>query len=412
MGIISNAALVTVTNAAIDQAIGKPTDGVYQPLNDTTIVELGEKLNITDGEITNGSPADIFFKTLLSRIGQIRIDDRSYVATLPKLFVSPIEWGLMSEIIKFDLSDIMVDEMWNPNGFINYNEAGGPAEGQRIAGIEFGTFKPAIRARLYKKAHAVMVALTKAREQMFTAFTSLAEYTNFAAGLDISVTNTLQLKAEIYALMTVSTGIAVAEKNGNRIKLLTEFNAETGQTLTKNVALNDPKFIQFALGRIAETKDNLRRMTMSYNNHETLTFSSDANVILLNKFANKAKFMGRANTFNEELLGIGDYDKVSAWQAVTSNPGTSTPFEFDTASSVALTAEAWSDITGTESTQPKAIPNVIGVIYDRWAMGITVDKKKVTSQYSASRDTTNFFYHALVNYMVNDDYPIVIFTLD
>lgn len=411
MGIISNAALVQVTNAAIAQATGDMTAGNLTALDDTTVVELGEKINIQDGEITNGSPADIYFKTLLSRIGQIRIDDRSYVATLPKLFVSPVEWGLMSEFIKFDLSDVMVDEMWNPNGFINYNEQGGPAEGQRIAGIEFGTFKPAVRAKLYKKAHAIMVALTKAREQMFTAFNSLAEYESFAAGLDISVTNTLQLKAEVYALMTVSTGIAVAEKNGNRIKLLTEFNTETGQTLTKTAALNDPKFIQFALGRIAETKDNLKRMTMSYNNHETLTFSSDANVILLNKFANKAKFMGRANTFNEELLGIGDYDKVSSWQAVKSATST-TPFSFDDASSIALTAEAWSDITGTETEETKTIQNIIGVIYDRWAMGITVDKKKVTSQYSAARDTTNFFYHALVNYMVNDDYPIVFFTLD
>ncbi len=411
MGIISNAALVQVTKEAIAQAVGVEALGNLNALNDTTIVELGEKLNITDGEITNGSPADIFFKTLLSRIGQIRIDDRSYVATLPKLFVSPVEWGLMSEFIKFDLSDVMVDEMWNPNGFINYNEQGGPAEGQRIAGIEFGTFKPAVRARLYKKAHAIMVALTKAREQMFTAFTSLAEYESFAAGLDISVTNTLQLKAEVYALMTVSTGIATAEKNGNRIKLLTEFNTETGQTLTKTAALNDPKFIQFALGRIAETKDNLKRMTMSYNNHETLTFSSNANVILLNKFANKAKFMGRANTFNEELLGIGDYDKVASWQAVKAANST-TPFNFDDASTIVLTAEAWSDISGTETEDPKVIQNIVGVIYDRWAMGITVDKKKVTSQYSAARDTTNFFYHALVNYMVNDDYPIVFFTLD
>lgn len=408
MGIISDANLLKVTRNAMGQATGNYD---LEELTDTTIVELGEKLNIQDGEITNGSPADIFFKTLFSRIGQIRIDDRSYVAALPKLFVSPIEWGLMSEYIKFDLSDLMVDEMWNPNGFINYSDNGGPAEGQRIAGIEFGTFKPAVRARLYKKAHAVMAALTKAREQMFTAFTSLAEYEAFAAGLDISVTNTLQLKAEVYALMTVSTGIATAEKNGNRIHLLAEFNTETGQTLTQSAALNDPKFIQFALGRIAETKDNLKRMTYSYNNHETLTFSSDANVILLNKFANKAKFMGRANTFNEELLGIGDYDKVSSWQAVKS--ATSAPaFNFTDASSIALTAEAWSEISGTETDQPKTISNVVGVIYDRWAMGITIDKKKVTSQYSAARDTTNFFYHALVNYMVNDDYPIVIFTLD
>ena len=45
------------------------------------------------------------------------------------------------------------------------------------------------------------------------------------------------------------------------------------------------------------------------------------------------------------------------------------------------------------------------------AMGVTIDKKKTTSQYSASRDTTNFFYHALANYIVNDNYPIVAFVI-
>ena len=53
--------------------------------------------------------------------------------------------------------------------------------------------------------------------------------------------------------------------------------------------------------------------------------------------------------------------------------------------------------------------NVVGVIYDRLAMGITIDKRKVTTNYAASRDTSNSFYHALVNYVVNDSYPIVMF---
>ena len=42
-------------------------------------------------------------------------------------------------------------------------------------------------------------------------------------------------------------------------------------------------------------------------------------------------------------------------------------------------------------------------------MGITVDKKKTTTQYAASRDTVNTFYHALANYVVNDNYPIVVY---
>jgi hypothetical protein len=65
----------------------------------------------------------------------------------------------------------------------------------------------------------------------------------------------------------------------------------------------------------------------------------------------------------------------------------------------------------TDQGTSYAIEGVIGVVYDRMAMGITLDKKKTTSQYSASRDTVNYFYHSLVNYIVNDNYPIVTFVI-
>ena len=50
-------------------------------------------------------------------------------------------------------------------------------------------------------------------------------------------------------------------------------------------------------------------------------------------------------------------------------------------------------------------------MYDRMAMGITLDRKKVTSQYAASRDSVNSFSHALVRYQVNDSFPLVVRTV-
>ena len=44
-------------------------------------------------------------------------------------------------------------------------------------------------------------------------------------------------------------------------------------------------------------------------------------------------------------------------------------------------------------------------------MGINIDKRKVTTQYTASRDTVNSFYHALERHCVNSHYPIVVFTI-
>lgn len=410
---------LAVTKAAIAQLTASGYMGEAEELtalNDQYIVDLGEKLDIQNGDITNNTPADIFFKALLSQLGKIVVDTRSYVAQLPKLFVDPINWGLFQEQITIELSDVMIDEMWNPDGFIAWNTPAsggvypGVEEGKRIAAIEFGCYKPPVSAKLYKKAHAIMVALTTAREQMFTAFSGLAQYESFLAGLFNSVENTIQLKAEVYALMTVSMGIAKARANGNEINLLAEFKALTpSTTVTAATALQDPAFLRYALMRIAETKDNIRRFTELYNNHEHVTFAAEPNTILLNKFSIAAKFNLKADTYNAEMIGIGDYDKVSAWQAAISTTD-SNPYNFGAASSISLSAAAATE-AGLKGEGAGEITGVVGVIYDRLAMGVTIDKKKTTSQYSASRDTTNYFYHALANYIVNDNYPIVTFVI-
>lgn len=410
----SSTDILNVTKQAVAEVTGV-SDIAATGLNVTALADIGEKIGVdpVTGEVTNTATADLFFKSLLSQVGKVVVDTRAYVAQLPSLFVDPTEWGLISEYIKIDLADVMVDEMWNANGFIPYTAAGGPAEAQRIAGIAYGCYKPAVNAKIFKKAKGVMVALTVAREQMFTAFSGVAQYEQFVAGLFNAVENTLQLKAEVYALMTVSAGIATADHNNNVVHLLTDYANETGKTPPSNAskALSDNTFMAYALKRISETRDYLKRMTVDYNNHQTVTFSSDSRLILLSAFSSAAKFGVRANTYNEELLGIGDYDRVASWQAVTTSNGPR-PYDITTASEIILAANAADEIYGTTTQTPKTISNVIGVLYDRQAMGVTLDKRKVTSNYSAPTDTTNYFYHSLVNYVVNDNYPIVVFALD
>lgn len=419
----STSEVVTVTKNAIAQLVSSGymdvQDGELTALDDQYIVDLGEKLNLTeDGDFSVNSPADIVFKALLTQIGKIIVDNRRYVAQLPKLFVDPVNWGLFVEQITIELSDVMIDEIWNPNGYINYNTPAvggvypGVEEGKRIASIEFGCFKPPVSAKLYKKCHGIMAALTTARDQFFTAFRGLDEYMSFIAGLYNSIENTLQVKAEIYALMTVSMGIAKAYANANVINLRTEWIALGGAGVEGAELLDLPDFQRFMLQRISDIKSYVRRYNALYNNHEHITFSADPNVILLSQVANAAKFGVRANTFNEELLGIGEYDTVAAWQAAVDSVNTS-PYNLDTASSISLTADAatYAGITVEEGETQFDITGIIGVLYDRYAMGITLDKRKVTSQYSASRDTLNEFYHSLVNYAVNDNYPIVAFSI-
>lgn len=77
-----------------------------------------------------------------------------------------------------------------------------------------------------------MIALSTVREQLFTAVRSLADLNKLISAMQISVDNTIQLKAEVGALSTVSTGIARAIALGNEIKLVTRYNdIHTGATV-------------------------------------------------------------------------------------------------------------------------------------------------------------------------------------
>ena len=423
----STSDIVDVTKAAISQLIGKgymdEADGEFDALDDQLIVDFGEKLSLTeDGDFAVNSPADIMYKSLLSQIGRIIVDKRSYVAKLTRLFVDTVDWGLFTEHIMIDLSDVMVDEVWNPNGYIPWNAAGGAgvAEGSRIAAIEFGCYKPVVTSKLYSKAHGIMVALTTGYEQLFTAFRGVDEYQSFVTGLYNSVENTLQAKAEIYAMMTISMGIAKSAANNNAYDLRTLYAAAGYPTshdvggvdtpYTAEELLNLPSFEAFMLRTIDETKDYMQRMSALYNDGEFVTFSADPHVIMLTAAAKAAKFGVRANTFNEELLGIGEYDTVPSWQAAISSLN-SRPYNFETASSIMLTKAAAEEagLTVGEGETSLTLPGFVALIYDRYAMGITLDKRNVSSQYAASRMTINTFYHSLIRYQINDSYPIVSF---
>lgn len=418
---------LNVTKAAIAQLIGKgymDADYKLDELSDEVIVDLGQKLELTEGgDFTVNSPADIVFKSFLSVLGKMVVDTRSYVAKLPKLYVDTVNWGLFNETVTIDISDVMIDEMWNPNGYIPWNTPAdsatptvypGQVEGARIAAIEHGFYRPAINARIYKKVHGIMVALTTMYDQLFTAFRGVAELNEFLAGLYNSVENTIQLKAEVYAKMTVSMGIAVAMANNNGIdirQLAINAGITNAATMPVEEMLESPDILRTALESISETREYVKDYNALFNDGETATFAKDEQMILLTKFAKKAKFNIRANTYNEELLGIGDYDTINMWQAATSTDD-ETPYNFEAASSIDLSKSAAIESgllpSNTQETH-YLIKNVVGVVYDRLAMGINIDKKKVTTNYTASRDTVNSFFHALARYSVNSHYPLVVF---
>lgn len=427
-----------VAIAAINQLYGAgilpvadgsdPTKVNITALDQSVVVDLGKAVTGSNTIAKN------FISNLIDICGKMVLDSRDYVPELPSLYVDAIDWGGFVEHVHVGLSDVMTDEMWNEVGFVNYSDLvgngtyTGPQYAQHIAEVEHGFYQPRTHAKIFDQSSSAMVPLSTYRDQLFTAVKGVAELTRFISMLYQSVQNTLKAKAEVYALMLVQTAIAITadhlDTSGARdhvIHLCTEFvqSGGTDYTSSPREALIDPVFMSFALSRIAEVRDNMTRYSTAYNNGVDVTFTpkEDNKLVLLSKFSRAAKFGVRANTYHEELLGIGDYDDITTWQAINDSGYTS--FDYATASKVSVSeataikyrlaksGSAWAAGDGIYN-----LGNVIGLMYDKYALGISLDKQKTTSNYIAANDVWNTFSHALINQIINDDYNICVFCLD
>lgn len=386
-------------------AEGNPEPYNLVETDPTILVDMGTTIE------NNQNARDIVFNALLDVLDKIVFENRKYKVSMPSLYVNTREFGGMMEIVRTGLSDVMDDPMWDAEGFINYGDEGGPEYGAKMAQIEHGFYKPKVFAKLYKKATPIMVAVSTARDQMFTAFHSWEQIGSFLDSLMMSVENTISLKAELFGLMTLSAMIGRAKALNHEIALVTEYNALTGGSVaTGEAALKDDGFCRYMLSRMLDTSDYFSRYSVAFNNGQDATFTpkDDNRLVLLSAVSNALKTGVRAQTYHNNLLDIGDYDSVVSWMGIKDSTG---DFRFSTLSKVALNADAATElgIAGGEAT---TINNVIGVMYDRYAAGVNLDKKKVTVSYTAANDTFNHFHHALGSWYVNDTHNIVYFTLN
>lgn len=437
---IADASAVAI--AAINQLYGSgilpvgdgsdPAKQNITSLDTATVVDLGKVVT------NNNSIGENFLAHLIDQCGKIVFKTRDYVPELPSLWVDAIDWGGFVETCHVGLSDIMTDEMWNEGGFINYSNTTidpvtlqpvGPQYAQHIAEVEHGYYAPRKHAKIFNESSSLMVPLSTGREQYASAFKGEEQLTQFISQLYQSVRNTIKAKAEVYALMLLQTAIAITsdhlETGGvsrdHVVHLCTEFNIIAGIDYTNNQrgALLDPVFMAYALKRIAEVRDNMTRFSTAFNNGKDVTFTpkEDNKLILLSTFARSAKFGVRANTYHEELLGVGDYETLTAWSAI--NDSGYQPFDYATASKIQIAeasaikfrlnknGAAWDTGDGQYVGG-----NIIGFVYDRYALGVSLIQEMTTSKYIASNNVWNSFTHNHINQIIDDDFNMCVFKLD
>ena len=377
------------------------------------LADLGTKIEGTATGSNATLGVDVALKTILDECGKIVFESRSYAGELDEMFIDAREWGGYMVRYYFGLQSIMTDEMWNPDGFVDYFAANsaGVNDALRIAAIEHGYFKPNVTAKIFQKAMSHMTPITTMREQFTVAWTSWDKINDFISSILTQVENTIKALSQAKAHALLCCAVYIAAAAGNIRYLLDEFNGESG-TMTEAEAMQDKDFLAYMLEEISTTRDNMRLMSAAYNDPGNISFSQgdDNKLVMLNKAAKAAKFRVRANTYHEDLLGIGDFMGITAWQAFLDSSGNN--FGFDTISTVTINTYN-GGIEPVSNVDPVVFEQsgVIALAFDRRALGICLKKDKVTSNYSASVDRWNSYYHTLFSQVIDPNFKMVVFAL-
>ena len=385
---------------------GTTTTTDISSLESFTIADVGESVVDGNGNIVRGT-VESFYEELLSVIARIETNTRVYNGDLSSLMITDDMWGGFVERVTYALGDIITDPKWQlmanyKNGINNY------------AAAEHGFYPLKPQARVFREAVPILTPVSFPVDQLYEAVKNESELQSIVNGMRAAVRNTVTLGFNSIKHMLIQAAIAVTiAGTGRAINLLAAYQDETGDT---SVGVTDwqqhPEFVAFCLRQISETIDNMGDLSVNFNDGSTPIFSerSDVKLVMLNKFAKIAKFGVRANTYNEQLLGIGDYDLVTSWQGYNDGGVGTADYSFDSVSKVMVAADP-NDKLGI-GTSAFSQTGVVAIAFDRWALGINPYKSKVTTQYTAVGDFFNEFHHTLAGTILDRAYPMVSFYID
>lgn len=396
--------VLNATKSAVAQTMGTEymeSSGLLTATESFKIADVGRA-------IEDAGSSETYTNALISVLAKTVIVQKLYKRNIKSLYVDNFEWGGFVQRVYFDLANVITDNMYSLVNGKDYSE------------IEHTFYEPKVSAKLFAEGKDICIPISIVKDQLFESFKSWDALNSYISAIRMSITNTLNAVLYGYEKMLVSCGIAESVSSNalnNAVHLISDAVKDgiVSQVNSENptyeqIRSNDNeyrKFLTYCCEKIATVRSNMRDMSKAYNNGNVPTFC-DAEMLLISQFAKHIRFNARANTFNSNELAFGDYEEITSWQAIKKTDGSA--FDFNAVTSVDISADANNKL-GIGTSEFKT-SGVIGLAFDKMAMGICLEKIKMTSNYTACADFWNEFTHVLVNYLLDTNCNIVAFVLD
>lgn len=372
-------------NTVSSEVLGR-TDIVNEDL--TGVVDMGT-------EIFNANAVDKYVKSLVNHIGKVIFVNRPYAGGVPSVLMDGWEFGSVLEKITAELPLATENESWELE------------DGQSYDPNIF--YKPSVSAKFFNSKVTFEVPMSFTELQVKQSFSGVEQLNGFLSMLYDAVDKAMTVKLDALIMRTINNMTAetvYAEypeadydtKTGVRaVNLLYLYNAgkAEGEQITAEQAMSDPEFIRFASLKMGLTIDRLSKISSIFNigGKDRFTPKSDLHVVLLSDFKSAANSYLQSTTFHDEYTRLPNAETVPYWQA----PGTD--YGFGTVSEINVKTSAGNTVE---------ISGILGVMFDRNALGVANQDRRVTTNYNPKAEFYNNWYKMDASYFndTNENYVV------
>lgn len=359
--------IYSLVNDVTGEILGK-TDILKEDLSN--VVDMGK-------ELFSNTEVDNYVKSLVNRIGKTVFVNRKYSGKVPSILMDSWEFGSVLQKISADLPNATENESWELENGASYDP--------NIF------YKPTVSAKFYNSKVTFEVPLSFTEKQVKESFNSASELNAFISMLYNAVEKSMTVKTDALIMRTINNMIAQTVDGDNSgvraVNLLSNYNTlkglSSGNKLTANKALTTPDFLKYASMQIALYADRLGTMSTLFNQggKERFTPKDLLHIVLLSDYAQSTKTYLESDTFNDELVKLPTAETVPYWQ------GSGTSFEFAKTSKIDVTIR-----TANGGTKDVSVSGVIGVMFDRDALGVSNLDRRVTTNYNPKAEFFSNWY--------------------
>lgn len=380
-------------NSVSGEVLGR-TDLVAEDLKG--IVDLGT-------ELFNQNAVDDYVKSLVNHIGKVIFVNRPYAGKVPSVLMDAWEFGSVLEKISADVPAAEENDTWNLTNGHTYSQ---------------DVFhKPTVTAKFFNSKVTFEVPVSITERQVKESFSNAAQLNGFISMIYAAVEKSMTIKADALIMRTINnmiveTVLADAKafetteggpldlsraSTARCVNLLKLYNDKTDAStkLTAAKAITDPDFIRFASYVMGTYADRLQSISAVFNvgGKERFTPKDMLHVVLLSDFAKAAQTYLYSDTFNRGDVLLPQAETVPFWQGSGKN------YDFADTGNIKV----------KDSDKDFEITGVLGVMFDRDALGVCNLDRRVTTNYNAKAEFFNNYYKFDAGYFNDTNENFVVF---